>query len=204
MRRLSERDCETALWTTPQRLDMSCLDGSDMISPHDSPVTSAGGWDGESLVGAFAFRPLTQQDAERIARWRYTEPYSFYDWESDPDDLAEFLDATARGGDYVAVEGDDGTVIGFLHYKRPHGATLEIGLGLRPDVTGRGLGRSFVEAGLEYARRRFAPVEFGLSVATFNRRAITVYERAGFAATRMFPHGTNGGEWEFVEMRRPA
>ena len=161
-------------------------------------------WDGECRVGAFAFRPLTQEDAEQIAGWRYPEPYSFYDWESDPDDLAELLDATARADDYVAVEGVDGTVIGFLHYKRPHRATLEIGLGLRPDQTGRGLGRSFVEAGLEYARRRFAPVEFRLSVATFNRRAITVYERAGFAATRVFTHRTNGGDWEFVEMRRPA
>jgi [ribosomal protein S18]-alanine N-acetyltransferase len=167
-------------------------------------VTSAGAWDGEWQLGTFAFRPLTQADAELIAAWRYPEPYSFYDWESDPDDLTEFLDATLRRGDYVAVEGVDGTVIGFFHYKRPHGATLEIGLGLRPDMTGRGLGRSFVEAGLEYARRRFAPVEFRLSVATFNRRAITVYERVGFAATRVFTHRTNGGEWEFVEMRRPA
>jgi ribosomal-protein-alanine N-acetyltransferase len=161
-------------------------------------------WDGQHRIGAFGFRPLTQRDAEQIAGWRYPEPFSFYDAPSDPDDLAELLDAAARGGDYVAVEGDDGAVIGFFHYKRPHGATLEIGLGLRPDMTGRGLGRSFVEAGLEYARRRFAPVAFRLSVATFNRRAITVYERVGFAATRVFTHRTNGGDWEFVEMRRPA
>ena len=161
-------------------------------------------WDGEHRVGAFGFRLMTQGDAEQIAGWRYPEPYSFYDWESDPDDLAELLDATARADDYVAVEGVDGAVIGFLHYKRPHRATLEIGLGLRPDQTGRGLGRSFVEAGLEYARRRFAPVEFRLSVATFNRRAITVYERAGFARVRVFTHWTNGGEWEFIEMQRSA
>jgi ribosomal-protein-alanine N-acetyltransferase len=114
------------------------------------------------------------------------------------------LDAAARGGDYVAVDDELRTLIGFFHYKRPHGATLDIGLGLRPDMTGRGLGRSFVEAGLEYARRRFAPVEFTLSVADFNRRAITVYERAGFAPSRLFRHWTNGGEWTFVEMRRPA
>jgi ribosomal-protein-alanine N-acetyltransferase len=161
-------------------------------------------WDGEHRVGAFGFRPMTQGDAEQIADWHYPEPFSFYDARSDPDDLAELLDATARGDDCVAVDDNDRSLIGFFHYKRPHGATLEIGLGLRPDMTGRGLGRSFVEAGLEYARRRFAPVEFRLSVATFNRRAITVYERVGFAATRVFTHRTNGGEWEFVEMRRPA
>ena len=37
-------------------------------------------------------------------------------------------------------------------------------------------------------------------MATFNRRAITVYERAGFVAVRTHIHRTNGGEWEFLEM----
>jgi ribosomal-protein-alanine N-acetyltransferase len=51
---------------------------------------------------------------------------------------------------------------------------------------------------------RFRLEQFSLSVATFNRRAITVYERAGFAPVRVYMHSTNGGEWEFVEMRRSA
>ena len=41
-------------------------------------------------------------------------------------------------------------------------------------------------------------------VAVFNRRAITVYERAGFQTVRTFRHWTNGAEWDFVELRRPA
>ena len=32
----------------------------------------------------------------------------------------------------------------------------------------------------------------------------TVYERAGFRAVRTYMHTTNGGDWEFLEMRRPA
>jgi [ribosomal protein S18]-alanine N-acetyltransferase len=77
-------------------------------------------------------------------------------------------------------------------------------LGLRPDRTGQGLGGRFLEAGLAYGRAHFEPKHFVLAVATFNRRAITVYERAGFTAVRVYMHSTNGGEWEFVEMRRPA
>jgi ribosomal-protein-alanine N-acetyltransferase len=147
---------------------------------------------------------MSQADAEAIAGWRYPDEYSFYNWTSDPADLAELLDPLARGDDYIAVESQEGSLIGFFQYKRPRSANLEIGLGLHPSWTGQGLGTSFVEAGLEFARHRFAPAQFTLKVASFNRRAITVYERAGFATVRVFKHWTNGREWEFIEMRRPA
>jgi [ribosomal protein S18]-alanine N-acetyltransferase len=167
-------------------------------------VTAPGSWDGEEQVGAFLFRAMSSADAERIARWQYPEPYSFYDSSTDPDDLAELLNPTTRAEEYVAVDDETGTLIGFFQYKQPHGPSIEVGLGLHPDWTGRGLGASFVEAGLEYARRRLAPEQFTLSVASFNRRAITVYERVGFVACRVFTHRTNAADWEFVEMRRPA
>ena len=146
---------------------------------------------------------MTQADAEAIAAWRYPNGYSFYDLTSDPHDLAVMLDPQARAGEYVAVEGD-GALIGFFQYKRIDHTTLDIGLGLHPDWTGRGVGRRFLEAGLDYARRRFEPEQFTLSVASFNRRAITVYERAGFVTARVFNHRTSGREWEFIAMRRPA
>jgi [ribosomal protein S18]-alanine N-acetyltransferase len=155
-------------------------------------------------VVAFHFRLMSQADAEAIAGWHYPEPYSFCDWTSDAHDLVELLDPMARGDNFVAVEDEAGSLIGFFHYKPPHGETLEIGLGLHPEWTGQALGKSFLEAGLEYARRCFAPAHFTLSVASFNRRAITVYERAGFSPVRVFAHWTNGSEWEFNEMRRPA
>ena len=81
---------------------------------------------------------------------------------------------------------------------------MDIGLGLHPDLTGRGLDGSFLQARLDYACARFSPERFTLSVATFNTRAITVYERAGFSATRVYLHSTNGREWEFVDMERRA
>ena len=152
----------------------------------------------------FRFRPMSQVDAEAIAEWHYPEPFSFYDWTADPNDLAELLDPTARGDGYFAGEDEDGRLIGFFHFKTPHGPRLEIGLGLHPEQTGQGLGKSFVEAGLDFGRERFAPRAFTLSVVSFNRRAISVYERVGFSAVRVFSHWTNGAEWEFIEMERPA
>jgi ribosomal-protein-alanine N-acetyltransferase len=152
----------------------------------------------------FRFKLMSQEDAEMIALWHYPEPFSFYDWTADQDDLAELLDPEARGEAYAAVEDECGALVGYFSCKPRHAGILEIGLGLHPEKAGRGHGGAFLDAGLEYARRRFAPEQFSLSVATFNRRAITVYERAGFAPVRVYMHSTNGGEWEFVEMRRPA
>jgi ribosomal-protein-alanine N-acetyltransferase len=153
---------------------------------------------------AFTFRLLEQANAEAVASWRYPEPYAFYDWVSDADDLAELLDPEARTrGGYHAVESDDGELIGFVTCTEAAGVA-ELGLGLRPDHTGRGLGGAFLAATLDWARERYAPAEFSLSVAAFNRRAITVYERAGFEAVRAYRHRTNGGDWDFVELRRPA
>jgi len=148
---------------------------------------------------------MTLADAEAIAAWHYPEPYAFYDWTADADDLVELLDPVPRPGVHrAAVDDLDGDLIGFFTFKTRRPGTIEIGLGLRPDHTGRGLGQTFVEAGLDHARRVNGPEFFSLAVATFNRRAITVYERAGFTAVRTYMHHTNGGEWEFVEMRRPA
>ena len=147
---------------------------------------------------------MTQADAEAVALWHYPEPFSFYDWSADPDDLAELLSPVLRGDSYFAVDDESGVLLGFFGFKPSKPGTVEIGLGLHPDQTGCGLGGSFLQAGLDYASAAFAPEQFTLSVATFNKRAITVYERAGFSATRTYMHSTNGGEWEFVDMERPA
>ena len=150
-------------------------------------------------VDAYRFRPMSQVDAEQIARWHYPEPFDFYDASADADDLAELLSADLRGDAYVSVEDDAGDLAGFFQFKRRPDA-IEIGLGLHPARTGRGLGSAFLDAGLREARSRFGPTRFVLAVAVFNTRAIKVYERAGFVPTRVYTHSTNGGEWQFVEM----
>ena len=146
------------------------------------------------------FQQLSQEEAEAISEWRYPEPYSFYNWTADPDDLRELLDPSLRGEAYWAVKNEAGELVGHFSFKPKDEQTVEIGLGLRPDLIGRGLGGSFLAAGLEFAQTQFAPARFVLSVATFNERAITVYERAGFARGRLYMHWTNGAEWEFIEM----
>jgi ribosomal-protein-alanine N-acetyltransferase len=152
-------------------------------------------------VTHLALEPMDDAAAQAIATWRYPPPYDFYDADADPEDLAELLDPAARADAYLAARDADGGLVGFFCIK-PDGDAVEIGLGLRPDLIGRGLGAAFLAAGLAHARQRHAPRRFRLFVAAFNHRAIRVYERAGFRATAQLSRMTNGGCYAFVEMTR--
>jgi ribosomal-protein-alanine N-acetyltransferase len=151
------------------------------------------------------FRPRAIDDAaaEAIASWRYPGVYAFYDLDRDPDDVVLIRDATRRDGRWFAVDdATTGELVGFFELK-PRLTEVELGLGLRPDLTGRGLGGPFVQAGIALARERHPGMRLFLLVAVFNDRARKVYERAGFRArgTRML--GVGGEVVEFIEMELP-
>jgi ribosomal-protein-alanine N-acetyltransferase len=153
-------------------------------------------------VPEFTIRPMTAADAHAVAAWRYPGEYSFYDADADPDDLAELLDPAEWGRRYFAAdETARHELAGFLVVKLT-GPVAEIGLGLRPGLTGRGLGESFVRTCLRFASAALGAQSYSLAVAAFNRRAITVYERAGFQEAECFEHVTNGGLHAFIRMAR--
>jgi len=146
---------------------------------------------------------MEDEEATQISGWQYEPPYDFYDATSDPDDLQELLDAKRRKDAYFSVFDEDGALAGFFQFEKADN-TVDVGLGMRPDLTGQGLGIEYLLAGLEFARERYSPDRFTLSVATFNERAIVVYERAGFRRGNEYMHHTNGGEYLFLSMTREA
>lgn len=73
---------------------------------------------------------------------------------------------------------------------------------MRPELTGKGLGEYFVRAGLRYALNAYSPPAFRLTVATFNRRAISVYEKVDFEPVETFGATKGDGEKEWLLMRR--
>ena len=151
----------------------------------------------------FTVRPFRQADAEQIAQWHYEGQYAFYDMENDQDDLAELMDPLRWANTYYAVVDSEGSLVGFFCFHQ-EGLSLEIGLGMRPDLTGRGLGLSLLETGLEFARQCFSVRTWRLSVAAFNQRAIALYAKAGFKPIRSYKNHTNGGVFDFLEMAREA
>lgn len=152
---------------------------------------------------------MNEEEARAVAAWRYEPPYDFYDMASDPEDLEELLDPEHRQNYYSALSGD--ALTGFFSFGEEaqvpggdysDGEAVDVGLGLSPNLVGNGLGMEFVLAGLEFARERFTASKFRLSVATFNERAIRVYERAGFRRAEVFTRGKDSQT--FLMMVREA
>ena len=164
----------------------------------------------------YRFSLISADEAHAIVTWRYDGAYAVYNMADDSEGaLAELLD---RRSPYYAVRDAHDDLIGFFCFGTAaevggsglprlmdEDRTLSVGLGLRPDRTGRGEGLAFVNAGLAFARDTFAPAAFRLFVMLFNQRAIRVYEAAGFATSDIVRvPAPDGGEREFIEMRRPA
>lgn len=144
--------------------------------------------------------PLTRAHATDIVAWTYDTPYEVYDMAgAEPDEL---LDPAA--GFYAVLAGND--LIGFRSFG-PDGrvpgwdyddTALDTGGGLRPSLTGQGLGRAVISAGLAFGRAHFAPVAFRVTVASFNLRALRTVESLGFERVGSFAAARDGSPFEVL------
>jgi RimJ/RimL family protein N-acetyltransferase len=114
--------------------------------------------------------PASEETLRVLASWRYPPPYDFYDGDADP---------VLNPERFFGARDERGDLVGFYYFE-PKPPDLEFGLGLRPDLTGQGLGLQFFLAGLALGRELYRPERVVLHVASFNERARRVYERAGF------------------------
>ncbi|MED1865996.1 GNAT family N-acetyltransferase [Fictibacillus nanhaiensis] len=148
----------------------------------------------------YIYKVMTQKQAEEIAfQWHYDGEYSFYDMESDRDDLEVFINHEKRGDSVYSVLNNN-ELIGFFSVNKADGHIYDIGLGVRPDLTGKGVGFKFLKSGIEFVKSEYKPQKITLSVATFNQRAIKVYEKIGFKEIKTFLQATNGSKFEFIKM----
>jgi RimJ/RimL family protein N-acetyltransferase len=126
-----------------------------------------------------------------INGWRYPPPYDLYNGDGEPVKNPER---------FYAVRDAAGQLVGFYYFELD-GEVLKYGLGMRPDLTGRGLGEGFFRQGLEFGRQRFAPKRVSLDVASFNARAIRLYQRFGFREVSRLVRSLAGfGDVEFIVM----
>ncbi|WP_426450079.1 GNAT family N-acetyltransferase [Paenibacillus sp. S-38] len=148
---------------------------------------------------AFRLAPFTEEHGRLVCAWTYPPPYDLYNWKPWETMLAsgeEFADPEIREKQYRSVLDGEGRLAGFAQLFPMAGVT-RLGLGLRPDLRGTGLGAPFVRAIAEEALRQNPGHEIDLEVLTWNTRAIRTYEKAGFDITDTYERMTPNGPAEF-------
>jgi Acetyltransferases, including N-acetylases of ribosomal proteins len=152
--------------------------------------------------------PMTCEYARQIGTWVYGGRYFIYSLGESAGYISDLLN-----GSYYAATDEGSNLIGYFCFGkaaqvpagRGHGmyddtAITDIGLGIKPSLCGQGLGVGFVNKGIEFARKNLSAQEIRLTVAAFNRRAITVYERTGFRKVASFIRSSEINNLEFWVM----
>lgn len=156
----------------------------------------------------FLIFPLKREQAEVIIKWSYDPPYEVYDLT--PGDLEPLLvekfryhQVLDRSGDLVGYccFGEDARVPGG-DYAQGEPDVLDVGVGLRPDLVGQGLGQDFVRAILDFALKSYGPEIFRVTVADFNQRSLKTFHRLGFRATYNFKREPDG--MPFTQLERSS
>jgi ribosomal-protein-alanine N-acetyltransferase len=163
--------------------------------------------------------PMTRDLAEQVTTWTYPPPYDSNDMTgADPDfmaDPASLFFALLDGAEELVgfrSFGADGQVPGGP-YGEPGPAGLDVvargalvldtGGGLRPDLTGRGLGRLTTVLGLQHGLELFQPEAYRMTIADSNERALRVAESVGFARVAEFDAAVDGMRYLVLTARVP-
>ncbi len=161
------------------------------------------------MATSFTFHKMDARSAREIATWQYDPPYDRYSF--DParleENVAELLTPDYH---YYTVWNEQGELIGYRCFgedaRVPGGDysadALDMGGGLRPNLTGQGLGASFMEAAFAFATEHFEPAAFRTTVAAFNERALRVCVKVGYREVQRFISKSTGQP--FVILMREA
>ena len=148
---------------------------------------------------------MTLDYAEELRLWEYTpsfERYSMLEADAshftDPDN--GFLALVDAAGGLVGFRsyGPDGQVPGGTY----DDSAFDMGGGLRPDLTGRGLGSYAIQIGIDYAWATFDVQILRVTVWAENERALKVLRSLGFRPTDRFAATTSPDEYVVLTVRR--
>lgn len=138
----------------------------------------------------FHFEPMNENYTKQLTQWHYEPPYQMYNSTSDPTVIEYFVDSQNA---YYSIL-DNGELVAYCCFGKeaqvPGGdyqrEALDIGLGVRPDLTGQGKGQMYITDVLEFARLTFNPRFSRITVAAFNQRALRAWQKAGFVRVQLF------------------
>jgi ribosomal-protein-alanine N-acetyltransferase len=146
---------------------------------------------------------MTKDFARQVLNWKYEKPYELYNNELTDEAMREVLNNA-----YFAVVDDVEELVGFFcigeSAQVPIGSLfgvykedlIDIGIGMKPELTGKGFGYPFFSFILNEIKEIFDPNSVRLTVIKSNSRAINLYQKFGFVMEKEF----NTEEMVFIIM----
>ena len=139
---------------------------------------------------------FTEGDAKALCAWRYFPPdheYDMPDWDTICREQWALADPTRRAAEFHALREDSGALAGFFRLV-PAADAVTLGMGLRPDLCGKGLGAQLVAEACACCARLYPSLSLRLEVRAWNQRAIRCYQAAGFREYATLSRTTPAGQ----------
>ena len=134
---------------------------------------------------------MSEEYAREICSWEYDGEYSVYnlsDWETVVRNNWDLAVKEKRESNFLSVTKDQELVAyGVITNVAD---TVILGIGLKPSLCGKGLGKEIMMLLIEEGKVRFPETPIGLEVRTFNKRAIRCYESIGFKIRKRYRRDT--------------
>jgi len=144
----------------------------------------------------FTFHLIDESSARAILNWRYEPPYDFYN-NLEEDSLQHLLHPQ---NNFYKIVDENSELVGYCSFGQDgqvtdgdyHHEALDVGMGVRPDLTGRGEGVEYANAVLKFAESLLKPKAFRVTIAAFNKRALQVWQKLEFEHQQSFERKSDG------------
>ena len=158
----------------------------------------------------FTLQPMTETYAREVAVWQYTGDLGRYNVTREDVDEEIKTMLNPEFAYFVAFD-DEQRISGYCCFGKdaqvPGGdysvEAVDIGLALRPDLLGQGLGTALLKAAIARIDGLGNGVPLRATIATGNTRSCRLFEKAGFQQRQVF-QATDTGDEEFVVVVRQS
>jgi len=153
------------------------------------------------------YRPADKKSAREFVNWQYEPPYDVYN--CPPDEIGDAVQYNINPVNNVyAMFDENEELVGYCSYGRDAQVpgwdyredALDIGLMIKPELTGQGMGAAFVREVIRNGIETYAPGKLRVTIAAFNKHAMHVWEKNGFQQIYSFER--IGNRMEFVIMMK--
>lgn len=142
---------------------------------------------------------MNEDNARKITNWYYDEPLDFYN--PNPNEIEETVQEFINPENaYYSILNSFNELVAYCCFgteARVKGGiydteALDIGFGMRPNLTRRGITLRIINAVYNFAKIRFSTTLFRMTVAEFNQQALRIYKKTGFKEVQRFQREQDG------------